>query len=132
MSVTTQNKTVCVGVCQQWHTVYLGCPARPLFKKYHSADLWRCRQNKNEFAYQEINNCEWLSQWEVCVTSAESSLLQPASDPAAAVMSLAHDLLWATLPYPPSCLLFCQQHLLGLITGLDQPPVGLLELAWIS
>lgn len=29
-------------------------------------------------------------------------------------------------------LLFCQQHLLGLITGLDQPPIGLQELAWIS
>lgn len=34
----------------------------------------------------------------VCVTSDESSLLQPASDPAAAVMSLAHDLL------EPGCL----------------------------
>lgn len=37
----------------------------------------------------------------VCVTSAEFSSLQPASDPAAAVMSLAHDLLRAALPYWP-------------------------------
>lgn len=38
---------------------------------------------------------------QVCVTIAESSLLHPATDPAAAEMSLAHDLLWAALPYWP-------------------------------
>lgn len=37
---------------------------------------------------------------------------------------------WAAILVPR--LLFCQQHLSDPITGLDQPPIGLLKLAWIS
>lgn len=75
------------------------------------------------------------SLWDlVRVTAAEFSCLRPASDPAdtaaaaaVAAMGLARDLLGghaAILP-PPARLLFCQQHLSGPITGLDQVPIGM-------
>lgn len=76
------------------------------------------------------------SLWDlVRVAAAEFSCLRPASDTAAAAaavaaMGLARDLLSghaAILPPhpPPLRLLFCQQHLSGPITGLDQVPIGM-------
>lgn len=52
-----------------------------------------------------VCRCDAFSLWDlVYVAGAESSLLQPGSDPAAAaVASLAHDLLGAALPcWPPA------------------------------
>lgn len=110
----------------------------PSFRRVTLYTLWHCRQSKMGFAYQETNHCERLSHWSVqpvraSVCDQRWVQLAPASQRSCCCCDEFGS-------WPPRgraailapCLLFCQQHLLGLITGLDQPPIGLLELAWIS
>lgn len=102
-------------------------------------NLWHCRQSKIGSAYHETNHCVCLSRW--CVQPVRSGVcgqcwvqLAPARQRSCCCCcgEFGSWPPWGCAAMLAPCLLFCQQHLLGPITGLDQPPIGLRELAWIS